>query len=51
VSAAKPTWSIGETFMVYGGKQFRIVAMGEDLDELEELYQRGVQGFWVVEPV
>jgi hypothetical protein len=48
---AVPNWAIGEMFMVGGGKQFRIVAKGEDLDELEELYEQGVHGFWVVEPV
>jgi hypothetical protein len=33
------------------GKQFRIVAKGENLEELAELYEQGVHGFWVVEPV
>ena len=48
---AVPNWAIGETFMVYGGKQFRIVAKSEDLDELDELYERGFHGLWVVEPL
>jgi len=48
---AIPNWRVGETFTVGGVKQFRIVAKGEDLDELEELYERGIHGFWVVEPV
>jgi len=43
-------WQVGEVFMVGGGKQFRIVARGQDLDELEELYERGIHGLWVVEP-
>jgi hypothetical protein len=34
---AIPNWSIGETFMVGRGKQFRIVAKSQDLDELDEL--------------
>jgi len=42
---------IGETFMVGGGKQFRIVAKGENLEELEELYERGIHGLWIVESV
>ena len=48
---ALPNWRVGETFMVGRGKQFRIVAKSEDLDELDELYERGFHGLWVVEPV
>ena len=48
---AIPNWKVGETFMVGVGKQFRIVAKGENLEELAELYEQGVHGFWVVEPV
>jgi len=48
---AMPTWSVSQVFMVGGGKQFRIVAKSHDVDELEQLYERGINGLWVVEPV
>ena len=48
---AIPNWEIGETFMVGGGRQFRIVAISEDLGELDELHQRGFHGLRVVERV
>jgi hypothetical protein len=50
---AVPSWSVGETFMVAGGKQFRIVGINDEIDAegLEELYERGFNGIWIVEPV
>jgi hypothetical protein len=50
---AVPNWSVGETFMVAGGKQFRIVGINDEVDVagLEELYERGINGIWMVEPV
>jgi hypothetical protein len=48
---AIPNWKVGETFMVGVGKQFRIVAKGETSKELEELYEQGVHGLRVVEPI
>jgi hypothetical protein len=43
---AVPNWSVGETFMVAGGKQFRIVGINDEIDVegLEELYERGITG-------
>jgi hypothetical protein len=42
----------GITFMVAGGKQFRILGInGEiDVEGLEELYERGINAIWMVEP-
>lgn len=48
---AVPNFKVGGSFMVAGGKQFGILAMSDDLDEREELYEQGIHGFWVVEPV
>src|SRR4051812_39597359 len=38
--------------MVAGLKQFRIVGINDeiDVDGLEELYNRGINGIWMVEP-
>jgi len=49
---AVPNWSVGETFMVAGGKQFRILGINEEVDVegLEDLYERGINGIWMVEP-
>jgi hypothetical protein len=50
---AVPHWSVGEEFEVAGMKRFRILGInGEtDVDGLEELYERGINGIWIVEPV
>lgn len=48
---AIPNVKVRESFMVAGGKQFGILAMSDDIEELEELYSRGSYGLWVVEPV
>jgi hypothetical protein len=50
---AVPNWSVSETFLVAGLKEFRIVGINNDVDEegLEELYDRGINGIWMVEPV
>jgi len=49
---AVPNWSEGETFMVAGGKRFRILGINDEIDAegLEELYERGINGIWMVEP-
>ena len=49
---AIPNWTVGETFMVAGGAQFRIVGINTDIEAegLEELYERGINGIWMVEP-
>jgi len=50
---AVPNWRVGETFSVAGDKRFRIVGINDQVDEggLEELYERGINGIWMVEPV
>lgn len=50
---AVPNWSVGEEFMVAGGKRFRILGINNDIDVdgLEELYERGINGIWMVEPL
>jgi len=50
---AVPNWREGEEFMVSSGKRFRIVGINEDIDvdELEALFERGINGIWVVESV
>ena len=50
---AIPNCTVGETFMVARGKQFRILGINDDIDVdgLEELYERDFHGIWVVEPV
>ena len=43
----------GEEFMVAGLKRFRILGINDDIavQGLEELYERGINGIWIVEPV
>jgi hypothetical protein len=50
---AVPNWHESETFMVAGGKQFRILGINDenDVEGLEELYERGMNGIFVVEPI
>ena len=50
---AVPNWSVGEEFMVSNGDGYRIVATNDEIDVvgLEELYERGINGIWMVEPV
>ena len=49
---AVPNWSVGEEFMVAGLERFRILGINDEIDvvRLEELYERGINGIWVVEP-
>jgi hypothetical protein len=50
---AVPNWPVGETFLVAGGKQFRILGINDDIDVegLKELYERGINGIWMLDPV
>ena len=50
---AVPNWTVGETFRVAGGKQCRVVGVNDEIDAegVEELYERGINGIWMVEPV
>jgi len=50
---AVPNWSVGEEFMVSRGGRFRILGINDeiDVDGLEELYERGINGIWMVERV
>jgi len=48
---ATPKWQVGDCVTVNTGEQFRIVGISHDLDELDELYKRGINGMWRVEPV
>ena len=50
-STALPHWRVGECLMVDPGHHLRIVGISHDLDELDELHERGIDGLWVVEPV
>jgi len=47
---AVPNWTVGEEFMVAGGKRFRILGINDqvDVEGLEELYERGINGIFVV---
>jgi hypothetical protein len=38
--------------MVAGGKEFRILGINDEIDVegLEELYERGINAIWMVEP-
>jgi hypothetical protein len=49
---AVPNWGVGEEFMVSRGGRFRILGINEEIDVegLEELYERGINGIWMVEP-
>jgi hypothetical protein len=48
---AVPNWSVGEEFMVARLKRFRIIGINDEIDVegLEELYNRGINGIWMVE--
>src|SRR5262249_35610899 len=50
---AVPNWHEGETLMGGGGKQFRILGINDaiNVEGLEELYERGINGIWMVESV
>jgi hypothetical protein len=39
--------------MVAGGKQFRFIGINDEVDVegLAELYERGINGIWMVEPI
>jgi hypothetical protein len=47
-----PNYDVGETFMLGDGSQFRILDINTNMtdDQLEELYSRGMNGIWAVEP-
>jgi hypothetical protein len=49
---AVPNWGVGEQFMVSKGDRYRILAINSEIDAegLEELYVRGINGIWMVEP-
>jgi hypothetical protein len=48
-----PNYDVGEVFMLGDGEQLRIVHLDLELDEVavEHLYQQGINGIWIVEPV
>jgi hypothetical protein len=48
-----PNYDVGEVFMLGDGKQLRIVHLDLELDEaaVEHLFQQGINGIWIVEPV
>jgi hypothetical protein len=50
---AIPNWRVGEECMLGDGSRFRILDINTevDVDGLEELYERGINGIWMVEPV
>jgi hypothetical protein len=50
---AVPNCGVGEEFMVAGVQRFRIVGINDEIDVegIEELYERGINGIWMVEPV
>jgi hypothetical protein len=50
---AVPNWRIGEEFMVAGLKRFRILGINDEIDRegLEELYNRGINGIWMMEAI
>jgi hypothetical protein len=49
---AIPNWKTGEVLTLGDGQRLRIVHINLDLDDdrLEELYERGINGMWIVEP-
>jgi hypothetical protein len=49
---AIPNWRVGEKFMLGDGSRFRILGINTevDVDGLEELYERGINDIWTVEP-
>jgi hypothetical protein len=49
---AVPNWHEGDAFMPSSGARYRILGINENVDEtgLEELYQRGINAIWMVEP-
>jgi hypothetical protein len=46
---AIPNWSVGETFLLAHGEQFRILEIKTDI--ADELLDAGFSGVFVVEPV
>jgi hypothetical protein len=46
-------WKVGEALTLGNGQRLRIVHINLDLDEdrLEELYEQGINGMWIVEPM
>jgi hypothetical protein len=48
-----PNYDVGEVFMLGDGEQLRIVHLDLELDEaaVEHLFQQGINGIWIVEPV
>jgi hypothetical protein len=48
-----PNYDVGEVFMLGDGEQLRIIHLDLKLDEaaVEHLYQEGINGIWIVEPV
>ena len=50
---AVPNWNEGEELTLGDGRRLRIVHINLELDEdaLETLYEQGINGVWVVEPV
>jgi hypothetical protein len=49
---AIPNWRVGDECMLGDGSRFRILDINTDMadDQLEELYCRGINGIWVVDP-
>ena len=50
---AVPNWEVGEVLTLGDGQRLRIVHINLELDEdaLEELYEQGINGMWIVEPL
>jgi hypothetical protein len=48
-----PNYDVGEVFMLADGEQLRIVHLDLELDEdaVGHLYQQGINGIWIVEPL
>ena len=52
-TTAVPNWSVGEVLTLGSGQQLRIVHINRELDEdaLDTLYEQGINGMWIVEPI
>ena len=48
-----PYWKEGEVLTLGDGQRLRIVHINLELDDdaLELLYEQGINGMWIVEPV
>jgi len=44
-----PTWHVGDEFLITHDQRLRIVAIDADIPN--ELYEQGINGVWMVEPV